>query len=74
MFAEKQKLVADLEAFGPGGKVITSSQTKTDTDKDPLATETSKTCDPADEPWCLNIIQIITFDFLTAHNLYLFLF
>ena len=22
MFAEKQKLVADLEAFGPGGRVI----------------------------------------------------
>ena len=25
MFAEKQKLVADLEAFGPGGRVISPS-------------------------------------------------
>ena len=48
MFAEKQKLVQDLEAFGPGGagKVITSSQNK---DEEPSNTENSED-NPEDKP------------------------
>jgi len=50
MFAEKQKLVADLEAFGPGGKVVTSSPAKTETEPVPLVTETNDPeVKPADE-------------------------
>lgn len=38
MFAEKQKLVADLEAFGPGGRVISPSgnQANTEAENDQL--------------------------------------
>ena len=43
MFAEKQKLVADLEAFGPGGRVISPSvnQAKTEAEQEvePAVTE-----------------------------------
>ena len=36
MFAEKQKLVADLEAFGPGGRVVSpgANQANTEPEQD----------------------------------------
>ena len=37
MFAEKQKLVADLEAYGPGGKIVhlVEPEPETEVQKDP---------------------------------------
>ena len=32
MFAEKQKLVADLEAFGPGGRVVSPGANQASTE------------------------------------------
>ena len=51
MFAEKQKLVADLEAFGPGGGGMTSGTTKADSEQEPPITITeSPESGPDDKP------------------------
>ena len=49
MFAEKQKLVQDLEAFGPGGagKMSSASQSK---DEEPSNTENTEHDNPEDKP------------------------
>ena len=52
MFAEKQKLVADLEAFGPGGRVISPSgnQAKPEAEQEeaPAVTEEQQPGDQAE--------------------------
>ena len=45
MFAEKQKLVADLEAYGPGGKIVHL----VDAQEAPPSTETNGDAEPATE-------------------------
>ena len=49
MFAEKQKLVQDLEAFGPGGagKISSTSQNK---EEEPSNTENTEHDNPEDKP------------------------
>ena len=46
MFAEKQKLVADLEAYGPGGKIVHLVETP---EAPSPATQTKEDAEPSTE-------------------------